>query len=252
MFNWLAGLIDADGGFYVSKAHYCSCEITMHTKEIQTLHYVKALCGGSVQNRTSSNSVRWRLHNQAGMIQLCLNLNGRLQTTAKQIQFLKVCHALGTKADGSARSGLPKGVLGDSIFTQNPSFGRPVCLSTASSWLSGFFTGDGHFNLNRNHFQASVAISQKDRAILDKIQLIWGGTLYYDKSWHGWVWAVSEKRQLKLILAYFNINSLHNPYKIAKLKGFERYLRYLERGDHLHHTTSTRLIKYIDWFQREI
>jgi hypothetical protein len=230
MLNWLAGLIDADGGFYVSKANYCSCEITMHTKEIQTLHYVKALCGGSVQSRTSSNSVRWRLHNRAGMIQLCLNLNGRLQTTAKQIQFSKAWNALGL-----------------SIALQN------TCpLSAASSWLSGFFTGDGHFNLNRNNFQASLGIGQKDRAILQTLVLIWGGKLYYDKSWHGWIWFVSEKRELKLILAYFNINSLHNPYKIAKLKGFERYLRYLERGDHLHHTTSTRLIKYIDWFQREI
>jgi hypothetical protein len=33
--DWLAGLIDADGSFNLSKQGYASCEITMHTKEVK-------------------------------------------------------------------------------------------------------------------------------------------------------------------------------------------------------------------------
>jgi len=39
--DWLAGLIDADGGFYLSKQGYASCERTMHSKEVQTLAFIQ-------------------------------------------------------------------------------------------------------------------------------------------------------------------------------------------------------------------
>lgn len=48
--DWLAGLIDADGGFYLSKQGYASCEIIMHSKEVQTLAFIKS------QIRWQSNS----------------------------------------------------------------------------------------------------------------------------------------------------------------------------------------------------
>jgi|SRR5215211_5670965 hypothetical protein len=47
--DWLAGLIDADGGFYLSKQGYASCEITMHSKEVQTLAFIKSGCGIRMQ-----------------------------------------------------------------------------------------------------------------------------------------------------------------------------------------------------------
>ena len=124
-------------------------------------------------------------------------------------------------------------------------------LNAQSAWLAGFFCGNGHFSLNRNQFQPTVGIAQKEGIILDQIASIWGGRVYFDKSCSGFVWNVPSKRELALILAYFQVNPLRNPYKTAKLKGFERLLRYLERGDHLHERTRERLIRYIDCFQSD-
>lgn len=49
--NWFAGLIDSDGGFYISKAGYASCEITMAAHEKDTLDYVQSRLGGTVTPR---------------------------------------------------------------------------------------------------------------------------------------------------------------------------------------------------------
>lgn len=56
--NWLAGLIDSDGGFYISKKNYISCEITMHEKEVQTLYFLKEKLGGSVSKREKTKAFR--------------------------------------------------------------------------------------------------------------------------------------------------------------------------------------------------
>jgi hypothetical protein len=66
----------------------------MHTQELQTLHCVNTHCGGSVHKRMQSNSVRCRLHKRTGMLQLCMNLNGRLQTIDKQVQFKTACNSV--------------------------------------------------------------------------------------------------------------------------------------------------------------
>ena len=79
--DWLAGLIDADGGFYLSKQGYASCEIIMHSKEVQTLAFIKRR--GKVTPRAGSNSVRWRLHKAQGIDELLHRINGRIRTTTK-------------------------------------------------------------------------------------------------------------------------------------------------------------------------
>jgi hypothetical protein len=224
--NWLAGLIDADGGFYVSKAGYVSCEITMHTSEVQTLYYIKEKCGGKVHPRTQSKSFRWRLHNRANLENLCNALNGKLRTFSKLEQWKKVCEAL--------RIELIPCTSG---------------LTADNAWLSGFFCGDGHFHINSVNFKPSLGIGQRDSQILREISSIWGGSVYYDKSWDGWIWWVGRMAQLKLITTYLNIYPLQNPSKIARLKGFERYLRYLEREDHLKPALQSRLRKYIRFFK---
>ncbi len=93
--DWLAGLIDADGGFYLSKQGYASCEITMHSKEVQTLAFIKHKLGGKVTSRLGSNSVRWRLHNAQGMNELLHLINGRIRTTTKLGQLSRVLASKG-------------------------------------------------------------------------------------------------------------------------------------------------------------
>jgi hypothetical protein len=93
--DWLAGLIDADGGFYLSKQGYASCEITMHSKEVQKLAFIKHKLGGKLTPRLGSNSVRWRLHNAQGMNELLHRINGRIRTTTKLGQLSRVLASKG-------------------------------------------------------------------------------------------------------------------------------------------------------------
>jgi len=82
--EWLGGLIDADGGFYVSKSGYLSCEITVALNEVESLHKIKSRFGGSVSVRSKVRAVRWRLHKKEGLIHLLDRLNGLLFIKQRQ------------------------------------------------------------------------------------------------------------------------------------------------------------------------
>jgi len=56
IFNqWLAGLIDGDGCFQLSKKGYASLEIVMETRDKHCLYLIKQKFGGSVKLRSGVN-----------------------------------------------------------------------------------------------------------------------------------------------------------------------------------------------------
>jgi len=142
---WLAGLIDGDGYLSVSKTGYTSCEITLHESEVQTLYYIKSILSGSVTKRIKSKAYRWRLHNKLGMEILIDLINGKLKSSRKHIQLIKVCNALNIRP----------------ILTSN--------ISTQNAWFTGFFDAKGSFNCNSSTYQLSISLSQKDKTILENI-----------------------------------------------------------------------------------
>jgi ubiquinol-cytochrome c reductase cytochrome b subunit len=225
-YHWLAGLIDADGGFYVSRDRYVSCEITMHENEIQTLHWIKRSLGGSITPRTKKKAVRWRLHRRDSLEHLLHNVNGLFQTERLRLQFEKACH-----------------VHHITVLEKSP-------ISLTNAWFSGFFCGDGAFSINRTAgFQPSVSISQKEKAVLDEIESVAGGKVYYDKSWDGWIWWM-DVRTNRDILEVFQRFSLHNPLKQARLKSMIRFLGYLDRGLHRDPLSQARLHHFVTLFQK--
>nr|QGN75123.1 hypothetical protein [Chlorella vulgaris] len=225
--HWLAGLIDADGGFYISRNRYVSCEITMHEKEVQTLFFIKKHLGGSVSQRRGKRAYRWRLHQREPLRRLLKGLNGCFHTTRVAIQFQQVCE----------------------IYTIIPLKKSPLTLDTG--WFSGFFSGDGSFSINTtNTFQPAIAISQAEKQILDEIASVVGGQVYADKSWNGWVWW-SDVRSVLGVLDYFQKFSLRNPLKQARLKSMIRFLGYLERGLHRDPKSQKRLHHFVRVFQKK-
>jgi hypothetical protein len=224
--QWLAGIIEADGGFYVSKKGYASCEITMHQYEIQTLHYIKNLYGGSVLPRVKAKAVRWRLHKKQHLYELCQLLNGHIRTQKTREQFEKVCQ----------------------LYNMEILAPKPYCLENA--WFSGFFCGDGSFSINKNNFTATISVSQKDQLILREICNIFGGTIYFDNAWKGWIWSTNNATLCKLLIQYFQEYPLHNPYKQAKMKSFQRFLGYRDRKYHLDPAQRKRLLNFIDNFHQ--
>jgi hypothetical protein len=53
--EWLAGLIDGDGCFQLSKKGYASLEITMETRDKHCLYLIKQKLGGSVKLKSDVN-----------------------------------------------------------------------------------------------------------------------------------------------------------------------------------------------------
>ncbi|RZL07606.1 MAG: hypothetical protein EOO89_22815, partial [Pedobacter sp.] len=74
--QWLAGLIDGDGCFSLSKKGYASLEITMHIRDERALQAVKNVYGGSIKLRSNAKALRYRLHDKKGLINLIKDVNG--------------------------------------------------------------------------------------------------------------------------------------------------------------------------------
>ena len=234
IYEWVTGLIEADGGFYVSKKGYASCEITMATKEVQSLHTVKKFCGGSVSSRTSANAVRWRLHSKKSLLILLPLLANNFHIEKSFLQFQIALKAVDKEVEETKAP---------TVTSLTSLLNTRVCRGSA--WFSGFFCGDGCFYINPRNFQITISVSQKTRPILDSIQEAFGGNVFKDKSWNGYVWQVSKREDLQEILNYFKLFPLRNPQKEAQLQSVLRFLRYKDRGDHLDSKNYVRLRHFV-------
>lgn len=123
-------------------------------------------------------------------------------------------------------------------------------LAYNTSWLSGFFCGDGCFNLNRNNLQANITIGQKEEKILQNIKKVYGGNVYLDISSNCYVWQSSNVDNLVKLINYFIDNPLNNKYKQNKLNSFKLYVDSLiqNRGKWTPELKE-EMIKHIDEFQ---
>ena len=63
--QWLAGLIDGDGCFLISKKGYCSLEIALEIRDVRALYQIKQKFGGSIKPMSGANGARYRLHHKA-------------------------------------------------------------------------------------------------------------------------------------------------------------------------------------------
>jgi len=225
-FEWLGGLIDADGGFYISKKGYGSVEITMHLKEIQTLYQIKAKCQGQVSLRKGAQAARWRLHKRELLIDLLTKISGNIRVEKRQLQYQKICKLY------------------------NIEYKIPRKLIYDNAWFAGFFSGEGCLYLNKNNFLATLSVSQKEKAILEKIKSIYKGNIYFDISWNGWIYQCNNF-DCEYILEYFEKNPLLNPFKQSKIRGFKRFLYFKKMKYHLDIKKQKRLFHYIKLFNKK-
>ncbi len=232
--NWLAGLIDGDGSFLVSKSGYTSCEITLHENEVETAEFIREIFGGSVQARKGVKAVRWRLHRTDCMIDLAKCIVGRLQINDKQIQLDNVLTNLNLHILKHNEITDGKAALAVSRCT----------ISNDNSWLSGFFDSEGTVNCNQTSYQLSISISQKDPTLLYIIKHALGiGYVYPDRNSNTYKYYVTSRTDLLLMLEYFDKFTSRVKPKVRNLDTLKRLIEYKRLN--YHNTSNTNYAKFI-------
>ena len=152
--EWIAGVIDGDGCFQLSQKGYASLDIVIETRDKACLYKIKNAFGGSIKLRSGVDWLRYRLHHKEGILALLNSINGLLQNPVRLAQFEKLCEKYELKV----------------IPTQN--------LTYTSAYLSGLIDSDGSIYYNLVSGQVFITVSQKSRALIDKLVPVYGGKVY--------------------------------------------------------------------------
>lgn len=176
---WLGGLIDGDGYFGISKKKYACLEITMDIRDSFCLQKIKNVFGGSLKMRSGTKAVRYRLHDKKGLLSLLNYVNGNIRISKRILQYTAI------------------------LNLYNISYIEAKPLFFNNGWLAGFFDADGTITINSVNNQLAIAISQKERYILDIIALIYKGNVYIDRASNTFKWYISKKEDILNLLEYF-------------------------------------------------
>lgn len=151
--QWLAGLIDGDGYFILTKKGYASCEITMDARDKKALYEIKQKYGGSVKLVSNANALRYKLRHKKGLISLINDVNGLLRNPTRLLQINKLC------------------------VKYNIELKYPKPLTFSNGWLSGFIDSDGSIYFSEASGQVFIGVSQKNRYLLEPLISLYGGRI---------------------------------------------------------------------------
>ena len=215
-YEWLAGFIDGDGCFLLSKKGYASLEITIQLRDKKCLYLIKQKFGGSVKLCSGDNYLRYRLHHKEGLLNLIDKVNGLIQNPIRILQLGKIC------------------------AKYNLELKDPKPLTYFNGWLSGFFDTDGSVYLNDLSGQIFITASQKNRFILDALVELYGGTIYPMVKVGAFKWTCFKKKEvLSLINEYFKINPCRSK-KIVRINMVKKF--YELRNLHAHNAPANTVL----------
>lgn len=224
--EWLSGLIDGEGHFYMTKKGYTGLEIIIDLKDHHCLYRIKHIYGGSIKVLSHSKVVRYRLHHKQGILKLIRDINGNLRNPTRVLEFNKLLLKYG-EIDKNIDLGLKD-------------------LKYESGWLSGIIDSNGSIYLNNISSQVFISITQKDKYILDIIKNVYGGNIYYNKSNGGsFKWCINKKEDIiNLLNNYFKLNPLRTSKNI-KINMLNQYYELRKIKAHL--VKNITDIRYKQW-----
>lgn len=172
--QWLAGIIDGDGCFTLSKKNYAALEITMDLRDSATLYYIKQIYGGSIKLRSGVKAIRYRLHHKEGILSLIKDINGLIRNPDRLAQLYKIC-----------------------LYYNIPLIYPTPLINFYDPWVSGFFDSDGTVTLNSINHEITISISQKNKLLLDPLISLYKGNVYVDNSKYiSYKWSIQSESDL--------------------------------------------------------
>jgi hypothetical protein len=151
--EWLAGLIDGDGYFLLTKKGYVSCEICMDARDKKALYLILHKYGGSVKSVSGAKAFKYKLRNKKGLLHLINDINGLIRNPIRLLQMNKLCNKY-------------------EILIK-----YPKALTYSNGWLSGIIDSDGSVYLNEKSGQIFISITQKNRFLLEPLVSLYGGRI---------------------------------------------------------------------------
>lgn len=202
--QWLAGLIDGDGCFLLSKKGYASLEITMDIRDERALQAVKRVYGGSIKLRSNANAIRYRLHHKEGLLNLINDVNGQIRNPNRMVQLNKIC------------------------LKYKLNLIWPGKLTTDNGWLSGFFDSDGSISINKTNWGLTISAGQKTYELLNPLVELYAGHIYIDNGrYKSFKWCVTKKEDILKLIEYFK----KHPSRSAKNNRLHLVPKYYELKD---------------------
>lgn len=150
-FEWLAGVIDGDGYFNLSKKGTARLIITMDIRDQKALYEIKHKLGGSIYSIAGANALKYQLSHKKGLIILINGINGLIRNPIRMLQMNKLCVKYGIEL----------------IY--------PKSLTYNNGWLSGFIDSDGSIYFNEESGQVFLGITQKNKYLLEPLIQLYGG-----------------------------------------------------------------------------
>ena len=178
--EWLAGVIDGNGYFLLSKEGNAGLVINFQLADFRCLYIIFRAFGGSFRQRKDKNELQYRLYNEKKLFDLINRINGLIRTSARLVQLSRISNEYGIN-----------------IYQASG-------LTYDNGWFSGIFDSDGHICLNLIGNELDIIIVQKEKYVLDSIASIYGGEVLETRRKDHFGWVVYKKNEVLNLLNYFN------------------------------------------------
>ena len=114
--QWLAGLIDGDGYFLLTKNGYNSCEITMDARDKKVLYLIQHKYEGYIKQISNAYAFKYKLRNRTGLIALIKDVNGFIRNPTRILQINKLCEKFNIELKYAKTLFLMRGDLADLLI----------------------------------------------------------------------------------------------------------------------------------------
>lgn len=219
--QWLAGLIDGDGQFQTTKKGYSSLKIVMHINDKSILYLIKHKYGGSIKDIAGSNSLKYKLQNPKGLINLINDVNGLIRNPIRMLQLHRICENYNLKLK------------------------EPLALTYNNGWFSGLVDSDGSIHIDEKSGQLSISVTQKNRYLLEPLQKLYGGRIKILNSKEAFQYSIYRKEEiLKLVDVYFK----NFPLKSSKASRFN-LIKEFYLLEHYSNLDAKKIDKFNQWIQ---
>jgi ubiquinol-cytochrome c reductase cytochrome b subunit len=251
--EWFAGVVDGDGYFYINKTNEINFEITTSIIDIQILYNIQnKLNAGSIQIRSGSASVRYRVKKKQIILQIIHRLNGRLYNFKRLQQFEKCCKLLNFEVIPSllnidANNKYLSGLI-DSDGTISISVHKTNSKNSQLSGLAGKIKRLEQSRGNNKLYLKITSVLEENLLIIKNSYFL--GKIYVEKANKKnkvpnkkYYWTINSYQEFLYLYEYLKKNPLKS-VKMHRVNLIYYYFHYKKLKYHLKKPTS---VEYKIW-----